>query len=355
MTPTSAAMAPQGIVRRKRGGRRLLAVVRTLATFIITLLGLLVMTFVIGRVMPIDPVSNIVGWEADKETYNRVFADLALDQPVYVQFWRYLQDVLSGDFGNALRTGRPVLQDIASVFPATVELATVSILIGAAVGIPLGVYAAARKGGLLDNVARFVTLVGYSTPNFWLALIGLLIFYGWLGWAGGSGRMSVYLEGLVPTRTGFILIDSLLAGDMEVFQSALRHLLLPASVLAYGSMAFITRMTRSFMLNQLNQEYIITARIKGLSERDILWRHAFPNILVQLLTILALVYGGAIEGSVLVETVFAWPGFGQYLTSNLLMGDMNAAMACVLLVGVIFVLLNFISDLLYRMFDPRTK
>jgi peptide/nickel transport system permease protein len=343
-----------GRVRRRRANRlwRFLA---TAATFAVTLLGLLVMTFVIGRVMPVDPVSAMVGWEADQATYDRVFRELAFDQPLYVQFWRYLAGVLHGDFGTALRTGRPVLQDIAAVFPATAELATISIVIGAAVGVPLGVYAAAGRGGLLDNVARFVTLIGYSTPNFWLALVGLLVFYGWLGWAGGSGRMSIYLEGLVPARTGFLLVDSLLAGDMEVFNSALRHLFLPASVLAYGSMAFITRMTRSFMLNQLSQEYITTARVKGLGENDILWRHAFPNIRVQLLTILALVYGGAIEGSVLVETVFAWPGFGQYLTSTLLMGDMNAAMTCVLLVGVIFVALNFVSDMLYRVFDPRTK
>jgi peptide/nickel transport system permease protein len=339
--------------------RRSIALVGNLVTmtgtFLATLLGLLIMTFTIGRVMPIDPVSAIVGWEADKATYDRVYHELAFDQPLYVQFLRYLSGILHGDFGIALRTGRPVLQDILAVFPATAELATLSILVGAAIGIPLGVYAAARQGKLVDNIARFVTLVGYSTPNFWLALVGLLVFYGWLGWAGGSGRVSVYLEGLVPVRTGSLLIDSLLAGDTEVFFSALRHIFLPASVMAYGSMAFITRMTRSFMLDQLSQEYVTTARVKGLSENKILWRHAFPNIGVQLLTILALVYGGAVEGSVLVETVFAWPGFGQYLTNNLLMGDMNAAMGCVLLVGVIFVTLNFISDFLYRVLDPRTK
>lgn len=324
-------------------------------TYVVTLLGLLFLTFVVGRLMPIDPVSAVVGWEADQATYDRVYQELGLDQPIWVQFWRYLTSILSGDFGTALRTSRPVLQDIASVFPATLELATVSLIFGAGIGIPLGVYAAARRGTVLDTVARVITLAGYSLPNFWLALMGLLIFYGWLGWVGGSGRVAIYYEGMVPSVTGSILIDSALAGDWEVFQSGLRHLILPAAVLGYGAMAFITRMTRSFMLAQLSQEYIITARVKGLSENQIIWRHAFPNILVQLLTILALVYGGAVEGSVLVETVFAWPGFGQYLTNSLLMGDLNASMTCVLLIGIIFVTLNLVSDLLYRVFDPRTE
>jgi peptide/nickel transport system permease protein len=323
-------------------------------TYAVTILGLLLMTFVVGRVMPIDPVSAVVGWEADQATYDRMYSLLGLDQPIYVQFWRYLVSVLSGDFGLALRTSRPVLQDIANVFPATLELATVSLIIGAGIGIPLGVYAAARRGSVLDMIARVVTLAGYSIPNFWLALMGLLVFYGWLGWAGGGGRVAIYFEGIVPARSGFILIDAALAGDWDVFQSGLQHLFLPAAVLGYGAMAFITRMTRSFMLAQMSQEYITTARVKGLSESAIIWRHAFPNILVQLLTILALVYGGAVEGSVLVETVFAWPGFGQYLTNSLLMGDLNASMTCVLLIGIIFVTLNLLSDVLYRVFDPRT-
>ena len=327
----------------------------TIVTYVVTLLGLLFLTFIVGRVMPIDPVSAVVGWEADQATYDRVYRELGLDQPIYVQFWRYLSDLLSGDFGTALRTSRPVLQDIASVFPATLELATVSLIFGAGIGIPLGVYAAARRGTILDTIARIVTLGGYSIPNFWLALMGLLVFYGWLGWVGGSGRVAIYYEGIVPTVTGSILIDSALAGDWDVFRSGLQHLILPAAVLGCGAMAFITRMTRSFMLAQLSQEYIITARVKGLSETEIIWRHAFPNILVQLLTILALVYGGAVEGSVLVETVFAWPGFGQYLTNSLMMGDLNASMTCVLIIGVIFVTLNLLSDILYRVFDPRTE
>jgi peptide/nickel transport system permease protein len=326
-----------------------------LTTYAVTLFGLLILTFVISRLMPIDPVSAIVGWEADEATYMRVYTELGLDQPVYTQFWLYLTNILSGDFGIALRTSRPVIQDIASVFPATLELATISLVIGAGIGVPLGLYAAAYRGGILDNIARFVGLIGYSVPNFWLALMGLLIFYGWLGWAGGSGRISMFYEGMVPRQTGLLLIDSALSNDWDAFRSAVRHIVLPASVLGYSSMAFITRMTRSFTLAQMNQEYVTAARVKGLSENAILWKHVFPNIRVQLLTILALVYGGAVEGSVVVETVFGWPGFGQYLTNALLMGDMNAAMTCVLIIGFVFVSLNMLSDILYRIMDPRTR
>jgi peptide/nickel transport system permease protein len=167
--------------------------------------------------------------------------------------------------------------------------------------------------------------------------------------------MADFYIGLVDERTGFLLIDSALAQDWEVFRSALNHLILPASILGYSSSAYITRMTRSFMLDQINQEYITTARVKGLSRRQTIWRHAFLNIRVQLVTIVALAYGSLLEGAVLIETVFAWPGFGQYLTNNMLIGDMNAVMTCVLIVGVIFITLNLISDMLYRIFDPRTR
>lgn len=341
--------------RARRRGLGLVGVLRTLASYAVTLCGLLVLTFFIGRIMPVDPVTAVVGIEADREAYMRVYYQLGLDQPVYVQFWRYITTIASGDLGNAFLTGRPVIQDIARVFPATVELATAAIIVGAGLGVPLGVWAAASRGRLVDQVVRFITLTGYATPIFWLAMMALLIFYGWLGWVGGGGRLEIYYEGIVPVRTGFITIDSILAGEWEIFRSVLRHLVLPATLLGYNSMAYITRMTRSFMLDQLNQEYIITARVKGLSQRDVLWKHAFRNIRVQLVTIVALAYGGLLEGAVLIETVFAWPGFGQYLTNNLMAGDMNAAMGCVLLVGIIFISLNLISDLLYQVFDPRTR
>jgi peptide/nickel transport system permease protein len=325
------------------------------ASITVTLLGLLLLTFLIGRVMPLDPVLAIVGPDADRSTYDQVYRQLGLDQPLAVQFTRYLGSLARGDLGSALLTGSPVVEDLKRVLPATVELATLAILIGAFIGIPLGVFAATHHKRLPDHLARVLGLVGHSTPVFWFGMMGLLVFYAWLGWAGGIGRIGLAFEGTVPSVTGLLLIDTLLAGDMAAFRNALRHLLLPACVLGLHSMAYLSRMTRAFMLAQLSQEYVTTARVKGLSERQVVWGHAFRNIRVQLLTILALAYGGLLEGAVLVETVFGWPGFGSYLTGSLLLGDMNAVMGSVLVIGVLFVASNLAADALYRVFDPRAK
>ncbi|MCP8884705.1 ABC transporter permease [Devosia sp. XJ19-1] len=326
-----------------------------LVSILVTLFGLLVLTFVIGRMMPADPVRAIVGEDATPDTYRMMYERLGLDRPIWEQFFRYLGDVLTGNFGVAIRTGQPVINDILHVMPATIEMATFAIVIGACLGIPLGVLAAVNKDKWVDHVVRVFSLMGHSMPIFWTGMIGLLVFYAALGWVGGSGRMSGFYIGMIRGPTGFLLIDSLIAGEWDIFYSALNHLILPASLLGYSSSAYITRMTRSFMLDQLNQEYITTARVKGLSQRDTIWKHAFINIRVQLVTIVALSYGGLLEGAVLIETVFAWPGFGQYLTNNLLIGDMNAVMTCVLIVGLIFIGLNVLSDVLYRVFDPRTR
>lgn len=336
-------------------GTRMGGTPRRFGAVLMTLLGLLAMTFFIGRVMPLDPVLAVVGPDADSSTYDQVYQAMGLDRPLLVQFGYYLRDLAQGDFGNALLTGHPVIEDIARVFPATIELATLAIIFGVVLGLPLGVFAAANQGRIGDHLARVVTLFGYSTPIFWLGMMGLLVFYAWLGWAGGAGRIDLAYDGMVPSVTGMLLIDSAIAGDWEAFSSALKHILLPALILGLNSVAYISRMTRSFMLEQLSQEYILTARVKGLSRRKVIWGHAFRNILVQLLTVVALAYGSLLEGAVLIETVFAWPGFGQYLTSSLLLGDMNAVMGCVLVIGFIFVGLNLLSDALYKVFDPRTR
>lgn len=325
------------------------------ASVLVTLTGLLLLTFVIGRVMPLDPVLAIVGPDADRSTYDEVHRQLGLDQPLAVQFGRYLAGLAQGDLGQALLTGSPVIDDLKRVLPATVELATLAMLIGTLLGVPLGVFAAVHHQRLPDHLARVIGLLGHSTPVFWFGMMGLLVFYAWLGWAGGIGRIGLAFEGAVPVVTGLLLVDTLLAGDLEAFRSAWRHLLLPAAVLGLHSMAYLSRMTRAFMLAQLSQEYITTARVKGLTQRQVVWGHAFRNIRVQLLTILALAYGGLLEGAVLVETVFGWPGFGSYLTGSLLLGDMNAVMGSVLVVGVLFVALNLTADALYRVFDPRAK
>ncbi|MDT0682974.1 ABC transporter permease [Roseicyclus sp. F158] len=335
--------------------RRATALLGQGGSIFVTLFGLLILTFVIGRIMPSDPVRAIVGEDATRQVYETVYRQLGLDRPVWEQFIFYVRDVATLDFGTSIRTGQPVLTDILRVLPATIELATFAILFGAVVGIPLGVLAAVHKDRWQDHLIRVFSLMGHSMPIFWTGMIGLLVFYAWLGWVGGSGRMDQFYIGLVPERTNFLLIDSALAGEWGVFRSAINHILLPATLLGYSSSAYITRMTRSFMLDQINQEYITTARVKGLSNRQTIWRHAFGNIRVQLVTIVALAYGALLEGAVLIETVFAWPGFGSYLTANLLIGDMNAVMTCVLVVGLIFIGLNVISDILYRVFDPRTR
>ena len=339
---------------RKALKGRAAPVVQLLASVAITLLMLVTLTFFLGQVMPVDVVARLVGPDADYQTYEAMTRRLGLDQPIWVQFQMYLGRMLSGDFGTALLTGNQVRDDIMRVFPATIELGSLALLIGAGVGIPLGVLAAVKRNTLTDHVIRVITLLGHSVPIFWLGMVGLLVFYAWLGLVGGSGRLPVYLDGMVPDRTGLILIDATIAGDWEVFSSALRHIILPASILGYASMASLCRLTRSFMLDQLGQEYVITAQVKGLSPARVIWGHAFRNIRVQLLTVVALTYGSMLEGALLIETIFAWPGFGQYLTNNLLLGDMNAIMVCVLLVGVIFITLNMFADLLYKVFDPRT-
>ncbi len=338
--------------RLSRRGRGFVSTVLSIATTIFLLLAL---TFIIGRVLPLDPVAAIVGDDADQSTYQMVYEQLGLDRPVLEQFALFVGRMLRGDFGIALRTGHPVLEDIARVFPATIELATVTIIFGAGLGVPLGVYAAVNRNRLPDHVVRVVSLLGYSTPIFWLGLIALLVFYAQLGWVGGGGRLDVYNVGLVVPQTGFLLVDSLLQGEHEVFWSAVRHIILPSAVLGYSAIAYISRMTRSFMLEQLEQEYVIAARAKGVPRWQMIWRHAFLNIRVQVVTIVALSYGAMLEGAVLIETVFAWPGFGSYLTNALLIGDMNAVTACTLLVGIVFITLNLISDLLYRLLDPRTR
>ena len=328
---------------------------RFVVVILLTYLGLLAVTFFIGRVMPIDPVLAIVGDRAPEHVIARVREELGLNRPLWEQFYIYVSKVLHGDFGTSVLTSNPVMQDIRRTFPATFELATLGIVIGAGIGVPLGVWAAVRRGGLVDQVVRVMGLVGYSIPIFWLGLMALVVFYARLGWVGGPGRIDIVYEYTLTPVTGLLLLDSARAGEWQAFGNALSHLILPASLLGYFSLAYISRMTRSFMLNELAQEYVVAARAKGLSETRIIWRHALRNAMVPLVTVIALSYAGLLEGSVLTETVFAWPGLGLYLTNSLQNADMNAVLGATIVVGSIFVGLNLLSDLLYTMLDPRTR
>lgn len=324
-------------------------------TLALTFVGLMAVTFFIGRVLPTDPAMAIVGNRATEEVYQAMRIQLGLDKPILTQFWIFLTSAVQGDFGHSIMTARPVADDIKRFFPATLELATLATFIGVLLGIPMGVLAAVRQGKMIDHVVRVFGLIGYSVPIFWLGMVALLVFYAKLEWLPGPGRYDFYFEGIVDPVTGVILIDSAMAGEWEVFNNALSHIILPASMLAFFSLAYIARMTRSFMLDQLNQEYVLTARVKGLPERTVIWGHAFRNVRVQLITVVGLSYANLLEGSVLTETVFAWPGIGLYITNSLFNADMNAVIGGTVVVGVCFVGINMLSDILYRIVDPRAR
>ncbi|QRY66266.1 ABC transporter permease (plasmid) [Ensifer sp. PDNC004] len=326
-----------------------------LVTLAITFLGLLAITFFIGRIVPIDPVLAVVGDRAPVAVYERVRQEMGLDQPLITQFVSYVGDVATGNFGTSVSTGKPVIEDLARVFPATLEMATLGIILGVLIGVPLGVFAAARRGSWLDQGIRVIGLLGYSVPAFWLGLVGLAIFYAKLKWVGGPGRVDIFYDGMVSPVTGLILVDSIIAGEWEIFRNAVWHLILPASCLGFFSLAYIARMTRSFMLDQLSQEYVTTARVKGVPERLVIWRHAFRPIRVPLITVIGLSYAGLLEGSVMIETIFSWPGIGNYLTVALLNADMAAVLGSTLVIGAVFIGINKISDVLYRVLDPRAR
>ncbi|MCR8722865.1 ABC transporter permease [Frigidibacter sp. ROC022] len=331
------------------------ALARILGTVAVTMLGLMLITFFIGRVVPVDPVILVIGDRAPKSVYDRTFIELGLDKPIWQQFLIYLGQVFQGDLGDSFLTKRPIISDIARVFPATLELATVGILIGTLFGVPLGVFAAVRQGKLADQVVRVVGLIGYSAPIFWLGLLGLLLFYARLHWIGGPGRVDISFEYSFTNRTGLMLLDTAMQGEWAAFRNVVGHIALPGALLGYLSMAYISRMSRSFMLNELGQEYITTARVKGVPERRIIWVHALRNAAVPLVTVIALSYAGLLEGAVLTETVFSWPGLGQYLTNSLQKADMNAVLGCTLVIGTIYIGLNLLSDLLYTLLDPRVR
>jgi peptide/nickel transport system permease protein len=349
----------QGPVRRRSwsGTARRWAKIasRELSTVVITIFGLLLITFFIARVIPIDPVLAVVGDNARPDVYDAARAELGLDKPLWQQFAIYVGKVFTGDLGRSVLTSNTVVDDIKRVFPATLELATLGTLIGCLIGIPLGVLAAVYQGRWPDQVARVIGLFGYSIPVFWLGLMGLLLFYAKLGWVGGPGRAGVAFQDLITPVTGILVIDAALEGDWEAFRDAWSHLILPSAVLGILSVAYISRMTRSFMITELQQQYVIAARVKGLSEFRVVWRHAMHNAFVPLVTVIAVSYMHLLEGSVLTETIFAWPGLGRYLTHSLLNADMNAVLGGTLVIGAVFIAVNLLSDILGRLVDPRTR
>jgi peptide/nickel transport system permease protein len=352
-TATTTEVAPLRHPSRLLRWVRILG--RELTTIVITIFGLLLVTFLIARVIPIDPVLAVVGDNARPDVYENARIAMGLDKPLWHQFAIYVGKVLQGDLGKSILTAKPVSEDIRRVFPATLELATLGTLIGCVLGIPLGVAGAVAQGRWPDQLARIVGLFGYSIPIFWLGLMALLLFYAKLGWTSGPGRIGIAYQDFVTPVTGLILLDAAMQGEWDAFGNAISHLILPASVLGLFSMAYISRMTRSFMIAELQQQYIVAARMKGLSEARVIWRHALRNAVAPLVTVIALAYANLLEGSVLTETIFAWPGLGRYITSALLNADMNGVLGGTLVIGAIFIAVNLLSDIISRIFDPRTR
>lgn len=335
----------------QRGGR----LIGSILSLLVTLLGLLAFTFMLSHLSPIDPVQQIAGDHASEATYAQVRHDLGLDEPVLMQFWRYVEHLAHGDLGVSRLTNQSVSGDLMSTFPATIELATCAMIFAVVFGVALALLAAWKPGSWIDNLARFISLLGYSVPVFWLGLLGLLLFYAVLHWSAGPGRLDdIWVYTLEP-KTGFVLIDSWLSGEPEMFRNAIAHLWLPVVILGLLAMAGITRLLRAALLEESSKEYVVLARAKGAGRVRILLRHIFPNVLGTLVTVIALSYATLLEGSVLTETVFAWPGVGRYMTNALFSGDVPAILGSTLLIGSCFILINTLADVLTWLTDPRTR
>ncbi len=314
--------------------------------------GVCVITFIISHLIPGDPARLLAGDRASDEIVQHIRQQLGLDLPLWQQFIRYVQQLLHGDLGTSIRTGRPVLDDLRAFFPATLELAFCALLIALLVGVPLGVLSAVYRNRWLDHLVRLLALTGISTPAFWLGLGAIVLFYGKLNLLPGGGRLDDWLD--PPTRiTGFYLVDALLEGNTEVFMNALQHLILPATTLAFVHLGIVARQIRSAMLEQLSEDYIRTALASGLPKFAIVVRYALPNALIPSVTVLGLALGDLLYGAVLTETVFAWPGMGAYVVSSIQALDFPAVMGFAIVVSFAYVLVNLFVDLLYLWIDPR--
>ncbi|MCS3471910.1 peptide/nickel transport system permease protein [Pseudomonas sp. JUb42] len=325
---------------------------KRLAGLLLVVVGVSLITFAISHLIPGDPARLIAGDRASDAIVANIRHNLGLDLPLYQQYGRYMLDLLHGDLGTSIRTSRPVLEDLQAFFPATLELALTALLLSILIGVPLGVLSAVYQNRAIDQFARTLAVTGISTPTFWLGLGLIVLFYGHLNWLPGSGRIDEGMD--APSRiTGFYLIDSLLAGNREQFVSSLQHLILPAVTLAFVNLGVVARQIRSAMLDQLGEDYIRTARAYGLSRWAVILRHALPNALIPSVTVLGLILGDLLYGAVLTEAVFAWPGMGAYVIKSVQSLDFPAVMGFAIVVSFIYVLLNMVIDLLYRLIDPR--
>jgi peptide/nickel transport system permease protein len=327
-------------------------ILRRLLLIIPTMFGVTIVTFLISRVVPGDPARLAAGAQGTEEMYQQLRKEFGLDDPLVVQYWNYLTDLVRGDLGQSILTRHQVTDDLSVFWPATLELVLAAMLIAVIIGVPLGVIAAVQADRWPDQVSRIVSLLGVSVPAFWLALILQLVVGLQLGWFPVSGRIDPLLPAPEHT-TGLYLVDSLIHGQWDVFRESLRRIALPAITLSFPAMATIMRFTRASLLEVLGQDFIRTARAKGVKERHVVIRHGLRNAMIPTITMVGLSFGWAMGGSVLVETVFDWPGCGLYATNSALTLDFMPIMGIALVYGFVFALINLAVDVIYAVLDPR--
>jgi len=328
-------------------------ILKRIFLMVIVMLGVATIVFFITHIIPADPVGAILGGNAPIERVDEMRHQLGLDKPITIQFIDYIKDIVHADFGISLKSNRPVLTDIINYFPATIELAVASMLFAVLVGVLLGIFSAIYRNKSIDHFSRVFSILGVSMPVFWLGLLLLLLFYYHLDLLPGGGRNSLFI---FPLRiTGFVLLDSLLAGNWAAFWDGLSHIVLPAFVLGYASAASIARIMRASMLDILRQDFIRTAKSKGLSKRVVIYRHALKNALIPVVTIIGLSFGSLLSGAVLTETIFSWPGLGRYIVNALLVLDYPAVTGGTLFIAFVYSLANLVVDISYAALDPRMR
>ena len=320
-----------------------------------SLIGVVIVTFLLTRALPGDPAAYFAGPAATKEAVEQVRAKLGLDKPLFVQFTRYARDLVHGDLGNSLTTGQPVVTEIKNRLPASAELTLLGLIASMLIAVPFGILAATRPGSLIDHACRIVATAGVSLPVFFTGLILVYVFYYLLGWAPAPlGRLDIFFSA-PPQITGSYLIDSLIIGKFDVFRAALGQLILPVLTLGIFSLAPIARMTRASMLAVLASDFVRTARASGLTPFTVVVRYAFRNAMLPVITTLGMVFSFLLGANVLVEKVFAWPGIGSYAVEALIASDFAPVQGFVLTMAVLYVALNLVIDLLYGLIDPRVR
>jgi peptide/nickel transport system permease protein len=327
-------------------GRRLVGAVPVL-------FGISFLVFLLMHLAPGDPVGLLLGEDATPDDVARVRHEWGLDQPLLVQYWQFISRALVGDFGTSLKFGEPVLALIYERLPATIELATVALLVAILISIPIGIYSAIKRDTLFDHAGTGLALIGVSLPNFWLGIMLIYFLGGQWNLLPVAGRIEYGIE--VQPVTGLYLLDSLLTGNLTAFWSALQHILMPALTLGTALAAIVTRITRSSVLEVMRQDYVMTARAKGLTERAVIWRHILRNALITVITILGLQLGALLNGSVITETVFSYPGIGDLLIQSIAVRDYRLTQVLILFFGVIYFVVNLLVDFLYTLVDPRIR